>query len=96
MSEQLNIHVFNCDRTYNLKLVEDWLRTVGNSCKVVRHYFALSEMTQLSDITIPGLEMNVAVFVVNALESRLSINEDIAGLGFARIYRALLEKTGKE
>ena len=54
-------------------------------------------MTQLSDKTVPGLdEMDVAVFVVHAHESRLSINEENAGIGYAKLYRALLEKTGKE
>ena len=38
--------------------------------------------------------MDVAVFVVHANESRLSINEDNAGIGYARFYRALLKKTG--
>jgi len=96
MSKQLKIHVFNCERTYKLMVVEDWLQTVANSCNVVCHYFALSKMTQLSDEAIPGLEMDVAVFVVHAHKSRLSINEDNAGIGYAKLYRALLEKTGKE
>ena len=43
---------------------------------------------------MPQLVMDVAVFVIHADESRVSINEDNAGIGYARIYRALLEKTG--
>ena len=96
MSRQLNIHLFNCDRTYKLNVVEDWLKAVADSSTVVSHYFSLSEMTQLSDKTIPELEMDVAVFVVHAHESRLSINEENAGIGYAKLYKALLEKTGKE
>ena len=97
MSKQLNIHLFNCDRTYKLNAVEEWLKAVAKSSNVVFHYFSLSEMTQLSDKTVPGLdEMDVAVFVVHAHESRLSINEENAGIGYAKLYRALLEKTGKE
>ena len=96
MSKQLKIHLFNCDRTYKLNVVEDWLKAVAKSSKVVTHYFLLSEMTQLSYKTIPVLEMDVAVFVVEAHESRLSINEENAGIGYAKLYRALLETTGKE
>ena len=96
MSKLLSIHLFNCDRTYQLNVVKDWLNAVANSSKVVSHYFSLSEMTQLSDKDIPELEMDVAVFVVHAHESRLSINEENAGIGYAKLYKALLEKTGKE
>ena len=39
---------------------------------------------------------DVAVFVVHAHESRLSINEDNAGIGYAKIYRALLRATGEK
>ena len=92
---KLEIHLFNCDRTYKLNVVENWLKAVADSSKV-SHYFSLSEMTQLSDKTIPELEMDVAVFVVHAHESQLSINEENAGIGYAKLYRALLEKTGKE
>ena len=96
MSEHLGIHLFNCDRTYKLDVVEDWLTAVAKSSNVVTHDFPLSEMTQLIDRTIPRLEMDVAVFVVQAHESQLSINEENAGIGYAKLYRALLEKTGKE
>ena len=39
--------------------------------------------------------MDYAVLVVHAHESRLSINEDKAGIGYAKIYRALLQATGR-
>ena len=96
MSKQLEIHLFNCDRIYDLNVVEDWLTAVADSSKVVSHYFSLSDMTQLSDRTIPELEMDVAVFVVHADECRLSINDGNAGIGYTKLYRALLRKTGKE
>ena len=96
MSKQLRIHLFNCDHTYKLNIVEDWLNAVTNPSDVVSHYFSLSGMNQLSDKDIPELEMDVAVFVVHAHESRLSINEENAGIGYAKLYRALLQKTGKE
>lgn len=102
MSTQLNIYLFNCDRTYKLKVVEAWLEKgrkttkseLGIDLNIKPHEFSLSEMTQLSDKTIPQLKMDVAVFVVHAHESRLSINEENAGIGYAKLYRALLEKTG--
>ena len=96
MSKYLNIDLFNCDRTYKLDVVEDWLTAVAEPSNVVTHYFPLSEMTQLIDRTIPQLEMDVAVFVVQVHESQLSINEENAGIGYAKLYRALLKKTGKE
>ena len=39
--------------------------------------------------------MEYAIFAVNAHESRLSINEDNAGISYANIYRALLRATGE-
>ena len=40
--------------------------------------------------------MDMAFFVVHAHESRLSINEDNAGIGYAEIYKALLHRAGKK
>ncbi|XP_068733167.1 uncharacterized protein [Montipora capricornis] len=51
-------------------------------------------MAEMSGETIPRLNMDLAVFVVPAYESRLPINQESAGLGYAKIYRALLQKTG--
>lgn len=39
--------------------------------------------------------MDFAVFVVHAHESRLSINEDNAGIGYSKFYRAFLGATGE-
>ena len=100
MSKQLNIHLFNCDRTYKLDVVEKWLKAarvksrLGIDFQVRQHIFPFSKMTEWSSKTIPGLEMDVAVFVVHAHESRLSINEENAGIGYAKLYRALLAGTG--
>ena len=99
MSRERSIHLFNCDRTYKLDIVEDWLEAtkpkLGFEFSVEPHYFSLSKMSEMSNETIPGLQMEVAVFVVHAHESRLSINEQNAGIGYAKIYRALLQKTGE-
>ena len=51
-------------------------------------------MPEVCEKTLPELVMDVAVFVVHAKESRLSINEDNAGISYAKFYRALLQKTG--
>ena len=51
-------------------------------------------MAEVCEKILPKLVMDVAVFVVHANDSRLSINEDNAGIGYARLYRALLQKTG--
>jgi len=101
MSKSLKIHLFNCDRTYKLDAVEDWLNGAklklgsGFEFSVEKQYFSLAEMSEWSSSTIPGLQMDLAVFVVHAHESRLSINEVNAGIGYAKIYSALLQATGE-
>ena len=101
------VHLFNCDKTYNLdvvkKLFESFeecsLKTKLNFAFSVKcHDFVLRDMSQVCENIIPDqIKGNdVAVFVVHAHESRLSINEDNAGIGYAKIYRALLEKTGEK
>ena len=94
-----SFHLFNCDNTYNLNSVEALLLKMEDKLKlksaVEKHYFRLHKMTELCETTIPKLLMDVAIFVVHAHESRLSINEDNAGIGYAKIYRALLEATGE-
>jgi len=99
ISKPRKVHVFNCDRTYKLDAVEDWLmRTepkLGFEFSVEQHYFSLPEMFEWSSKMIPFLQMDLAVFVVRAHESYLSITEDDAGTGYSKIYRALLQATGK-
>ena len=86
------VHLFNCDNTFKLDSVETLLATVKGKVEfeisIKQHCFKLSEMSSLSDSIIP-------VFVVHAHESRLSINEDNAGIGYATIYKALLRATGE-
>ena len=96
MSKQRSIHLFNCDRTYKLDAVEDWLKATKPKLESVeQHYFPLAKMSEMSNETIPGLQMDLAVFVVHARESCLSINEPNAGIGYAKIYKALLQATGE-
>lgn len=59
-----------------------------------------SQIDQILDFNVrmkskEMLQMDYAVFAVHAHESRLSINEDNAGIGYAKIYRALLKATGE-
>ena len=58
-----------------------------------KHYFGVNEMLKSCETTLPQLKMDFAIFVVHEEESRLSINEDNAGIGYTKIYRALLQAT---
>ena len=95
------VFLFNCDNTYSLDSVEKLLLdTKGDirrelSFDIAKTYFRLSQMSDMCEKTIPKLHMDVAIFVVHANESRLSINEENAGIGYAKVYKALLQATGK-
>ena len=96
------VHLFNCDRTYKLDAVEDLLKATKAKLGqepdpvVEKHYFSVAQMHEIAKNTISKLKpTDVAFFVVHAHESRLSINEDSAGIGYASIYRALMEATGE-
>ena len=97
------VHLFNCDQTYKLDAVEKLFKAVEPKLdfafSIQPHYFVLRDMSQVCEniIRFPGQIKvdDVAVFVVHAHESRLSINEDNAGIGYAKIYRALHQATGE-
>ena len=93
------IYLFNCDNTYKLDVVEKFLLEVDDEkhsldISTEKLNFRLNSMAGICENTIPQLQMDIAFFVVHANESRLSINEENAGIGYAKIYRALLEATG--
>ena len=96
-----HVHLFNFDKTYSLAPVETLLLEtkakgeLGFNMSIVQHYSVLSDMSQVCESVIPTLQIDVAVFVLQAHESRLSINEENAGIGFARFYKALQHKTGE-
>ena len=94
MSRHKKIHLFNCDRLYDLRVIEDLLRScepkLGFDFAVENHYFSFSEMAELSEKIIPALEIDFAVLVVHANESSLSIND---GRGYTKLYEALLQAT---
>ena len=93
------VHLFNCDNTYKLDSVETLVLKMADDLNlrilVDKRNFRLSEMSDVCENIIPQLQMDYAVLVVHAHESRLSINEDNAGIGYAKIYRALLRATGR-
>ena len=72
-----------------LLLVEE---KYGFKISVDRLNFGLQRMVEVCEKTFPTLVMDAAVFVVHTNESRLSINEENASIGYARFYRALLKK----
>jgi len=92
-------HLFNCDMTCKLDSVEMLLKDIEEKLSfkisVKKHYFNRSQMSEMCDSIKSELQMDFAFFVVHAQESRLSINEENAGIGYAKIYKALLEKTGE-
>ena len=97
------VHLFNCDQTYKLDVVEKLFKAVepklNFAFSIQSHYFVVRDMSQACESIIRFPDQikvdDVAVFVVHAHESRLSINEDNAGIGYAKIYRALLQATGE-
>ena len=99
MKSLLNVHLFNCDQTYKLESVEKLLRDVEANAKcgfsISKHYFPLPKMAETC-AELVEYQMDFAIFVVHANESRLSLNEERAGIGYAKIYRALLAATGTE
>ena len=96
-----HVHLFNFDKTYNLTSVEALLvetkaeDKLGFKLSIEKRELDLSKMSEACESTIPALQMDIAVFVVQAHESRLSINEENAGIGFAKFYKALQHKTGE-
>ena len=97
--ETSKFYLLNCDKTYDLKIVEKLLMDVQEKCGIKISaeplHFGLQQMKELVDTTLPTLKMDFAIFVLHAGESRLSVNEDNAGIGYAKLYRALLQATGQ-
>ena len=95
------VHLFNCGETYKLDVVEKLFKAVepklNFAFSIQSHYFVLRDMSEVCESIIPDQIKvdDVAVFVIHAHESRLSINEDNASIGYAKIYRALLQATGE-
>ena len=95
-----SFYLFNCDHTFSLESVEKLLKSieaqVGFDISPVQRYFHLRDRTDVcGSIIKEHTQMDYAIFVVHANESRLSINEENAGIDNAMMYRALMKKTGK-
>ena len=99
MAEKKRVHLFNCDKTYDLLVVDALLRAIQDKLPfnftVSKHYFSLHDMSNICDNTISKLHIDFAFLVVHANESRLSINERNVDIGYTRVYRALLDAAGK-
>ena len=96
---QKHVHLFNCDKTCNLDEVESMLsesKLHNLHLTIYQHYFNLPRISEMCDSIMAEPQIDFAIFVVHAMESRLSINEDKAGIGYAKIYRALLQKSGEQ
>ena len=98
------VHLFNCDQTYKLDVVEKLFKAVepklNFAFSIQSHYFVLRDMSQVCENIIRFPDQikvdDVAVFVVHAHESHLSINEVNDRIGYSKIYRALLQATGEK
>lgn len=91
--------LFNCDHTCSLEPAQNLLKSIEEQVgfvisPIVQRYFDLHKMADMcEDIKKATDVMDFAIFVVHANESRLSINEENAGIGYAMFYRTLMEKT---
>ena len=87
-------YIFSSNNTCNLDVVGKLLSCIkeklGIKMLAFKNHFILSDTTEMCESIIPDLPMDFAIFVVHANEDRFLINEDSA-----RIYRALLNATGK-
>ena len=87
-------YIFNSNDTCNLDVVGKLLsclkEKLGIKMLAFKNHFSLSDSTEMCESIIPDLPMDFAIFVVHANEDRFLINEDSA-----KIYRALLNATGK-
>ncbi|XP_019647187.1 PREDICTED: uncharacterized protein LOC109487624 [Branchiostoma belcheri] len=89
-----DVLIINCDETYPLDSVEALVKKSSQTTRVdtaiepVR--FSLPKLAEVSE-EVKGKQLLCAILVLNAHESRLSINEKNAGIGYAVLYRALRE-----
>ncbi|XP_019622051.1 PREDICTED: uncharacterized protein LOC109468239 isoform X1 [Branchiostoma belcheri] len=91
----MDVLLVNCDKTYSLESVEELIKVAKNACvgsniRIEKQYCNVSQLQAVSE-KVRQRRLLCGVLVVNAYESRLSINEEKAGIGYAVLYRALLE-----
>ncbi|XP_035681882.1 uncharacterized protein LOC118419553 [Branchiostoma floridae] len=89
-----DVLIINCDETYPLdsvhELVQKSSRATSVETSIERRSFSLPKLAEVSE-EVKGKQLLCAILVLNAHESRLSINEKNAGIGYAVLYRALRE-----
>ena len=97
VKQRSKLHLFSCDRNFNLDAVEGMLVAIKAQLgfySVEKHYFSLDQLSDVTTNIIPKLQMDMAFFAVHADVSRLLINTN-ENIGYAKIYRALLQATGE-
>ena len=74
------ICLFHYDNAYKVDVVEAMLmemnKKYGFNFAIEKHNFALQRMADYCKTKIPQIQVDCAIFVLQAHESRLSINED--------------------
>ena len=111
--QRRKLHAFNCSHTYSLESVVDLLAAMKAKLDfdpvLEKHYFALSEVSEMIGNVIPKLQMDMAFLVVNVQGFRLLINEGGSPffvvnaddpqmsikVRYNMVHRALLEATGE-
>ncbi|XP_035681613.1 uncharacterized protein LOC118419358 [Branchiostoma floridae] len=97
--ESEDVLIINCDDTFPLdsvhELVEKSSQATGIKTRIKRTRFQLSDLKETSEKVKSEREekgkLLCAILVLHAHESRLSVNEKNAGIGYAVLYRALRE-----
>eukprot|EP00026_Physarum_polycephalum_P008483 Phypoly_transcript_08570.p1 GENE.Phypoly_transcript_08570~~Phypoly_transcript_08570.p1 ORF type:complete len:389 (+),score=77.22 Phypoly_transcript_08570:133-1299(+) len=93
-SDRIKVTLYNSDHTVNLsQVIKPLFEKTKFEFDVTERYFPAQQKqiaAELESQTDPG---SIAVLAVHAHESRLSINEQRAGIGYRLIYQALLKHT---
>ncbi|XP_066287405.1 uncharacterized protein [Branchiostoma lanceolatum] len=91
-AKSTDVLIINCDETYPLDSVQALVTKSSQATSIKttieRRSFSLPKLAEVSE-EVKGKPLLCAILVLNAHESRLSINEKNAGIGYAILYRAL-------
>ncbi|XP_066286370.1 uncharacterized protein [Branchiostoma lanceolatum] len=95
-AKSTDVLIINCDETYPLDSVQELVKKSSQATRIEtsieRISFSLPKLAEVSE-EVKGKQLLCAILVLNAHESRLSINEKNAGIGYAVLHRALREAT---
>ncbi|XP_077984289.1 uncharacterized protein LOC144438936 [Glandiceps talaboti] len=97
-TKRIKVLMMNCDNLVNLDEIKKhlFLETHEEYFSVKSEYFCIDEIHSRSkelDERSRDEKHDIGIFAVHANESRLSINEKKAGIGYARIYNSLRQIT---